>query len=453
MSTRTCIVGVLATVLAVAALAVAALLAPAATAQAADPLDAPVAHDFAFAAHQLDAAAHSIGSTSYPTTTSSTGAWNTSSASDWRSGFFAGALWLMYERTGDPAWKTLAQARTTGLRSQQTDTSSHDVGFKIFTSFGNAYRLTVAPDDTLRQVILTAAGSLARRYSRIVGCVRSWGGLTDSSFQVIIDNMMNLELLLWAAQHGGNGTWQDMAVSHALKTAANHVRTEQSHPGSTYQLVVYDSATGAVKSRGTQQGYSDMSTWSRGQAWAIYGFTMVYRYTHDPRFLATAERTADFFLSHLPADKVPFWDLELPRTTGEPRDSSAAAIAASGLLELSQFESDATRKGTYLDAAKAILTSLSSPAYLAEGTNRASILLHGTQNRPKGDFDSGLIYGDYYFLEALLRYARIAATYTATVTSPVRVGADDISGVTPRSPAPPPPPEPRRQAPATPSPP
>src|SRR3954451_4737581 len=384
--------------------------APAAT----DPFDAVLAHDFTFAAARLDAAARAIGSASYPTTTSSTGGWNTAPASDWRSGFFAGALWLMYERTGDPAWKARGEARTTGLRSQQADTSSHDVGFKIFTSFGNAYRLTLPSNDAYRQVILTAAGSLASRYSPTVGSVRSWGATTDPSFQVIIDNMMNLELLFWAAQHGGSPAWQDMAVSHALKTRDNHVRAD----GSTYQLVVYDSATGAVKSRGTHQGANAESTWSRGQAWAVYGFTMAYRYTHDVRFLDTARRTADFFLSHLPPDKVPYWDLELASTTGQPRDSSAAAIAASGLLELSRLDTDAARGATYFEAAKAILTSLSSPAYLAEGTATASILRHGTQNQPAGSFDTGLIYGDYYFLEALLRFEQITGGPTSDTTPP-----------------------------------
>jgi unsaturated chondroitin disaccharide hydrolase len=382
-------------------------LAPTATpAQAAaDPFDATLAHDFAFAATRLTAASRRIGPTRYPTTTSSTGAWSTASASDWRSGFFAGALWLMYEHTNDPAWKMRAQARTSGLRSQQTDTASHDVGFKIFTSFGNAYRLSPPRHADYAQVLLTAARSLATRYSPIVGSLRSWGAVTDPSFQVIIDNMMNLELLFWAARHGGDPAWQDMAVSHALTTRANHVRAD----GSTYQLVVYDSAGGAVKSRGTHQGASAESTWSRGQAWAIHGFTTAYRYTHDLRFLDTARRTADFFLAHLPLDKVPYWDLDLANTTGQPRDSSAAAIAASGLLELSRLERDRARAVTYFDAAKAILTSLSSPAYLAKGTSTASILRHGTQNKPAGSFDTGLIYGDYYFLQALRRYAHMKA--------------------------------------------
>jgi unsaturated chondroitin disaccharide hydrolase len=366
---------------------------------AADPFDDIIQHDLQFAAQQLDATTRTIAANRYPSTTSSSGSWNTTSASGWTSGFFSGALWLMYQRTGDATWRSRAQTWTSGLESQKNDTSTHDVGFKIFTSFGNGYRLT--GDDAYRQVILTAAASLATRYDPDVGCIRSWGEISDTSnFEVIIDNMMNLELLFWASKHGGQAAWYDMAVSHALKTMANHVRAD----GSTYQVVTYDPTSGAVKSKSTNQGYNTESTWSRGQAWAVYGFTMAYRETGDPRFLDMARRTADYFIAHLPSDKVPYWDFELPSVTGQPRDSSAAAIAASGLIELSQRENDAQRSATYLNATRNILTSLSSPAYLAEGTTNKAILLHGTQNKPNGKYDSGLIYGDYYFVEALLRY-------------------------------------------------
>jgi hypothetical protein len=190
-----------------------------------------------------------------------------------------------------------------------------------------------------------------------------------------------------------------MAVSHALNTREQHVRAD----GSTYHLVNYDPATGAVQSKGTVQGYSAESTWSRGQAWAVYGFTMAYRETGDPRFLETARATADYFIGHLPADHVPPWDFQAPPVPTPPRDSSAAAIAAAGLLELSRLEPDAGRRQHYFATAQSILLSLSSPAYLAEGTPSQSVLLHGTRNKPSGSYDTGLIWGDYYFLEALLR--------------------------------------------------
>jgi unsaturated chondroitin disaccharide hydrolase len=168
--------------------------------------------------------------------------------------------------------------------------------------------------------------------------------------------------------------------------------------------VVFDSGTGAVKRKETVQGYADGSTWARGQAWAVYGFTMAYRESGDARLLAVARRVADWWLAHVPSDGVPYWDFDAPGIPAEPRDSSAAAIAASGLVELSSLEPDSARSATYLSAAKATLTSLSGPAYLAEGTTSRSILLHGTSNKPGGAYDHGLIYGDYYFLEALLRY-------------------------------------------------
>ena len=334
----------------------------------------------------------------YPVRSDAAGTWVTSDASGWTSGFLAGALWLMYERTGEPVWRQRAEAWQAGLEAQKDNTSTHDLGFMLFDSFGQGYRLT--GDDAYRQILLTAAASLASRYSPRVGAVRSWGGRHNPVFTVIVDNMMNLELLFWAARHGGDPAWRDMAVSHARNSARDHVRPD----GSTYHVVEYSFKTGALRWRGTHQGYSDTSTWSRGQAWAVYGFTMAYRETGDAQFLATARRTADYFLAHLPDDQVPYWDFDLPTLVAQPRDSSAAAIAASGLLELALLEPDRRSSDRYQDAAASMLASLSSPSYLASGPPRGAILLHGTQNKPDGNFDTGLIFGDYFFLEALLRY-------------------------------------------------
>jgi unsaturated chondroitin disaccharide hydrolase len=385
---------------------VAFALLPAASvrAQAADPLDALVDHDLQFAGQQLNRTLTEVPVGSYVHKTGPDGRWDNVGASWWTSGFLPGSLWLMYQATGDPSWRTAAAARQAGIESQKTNTSTHDVGFMVFDSFGQGYRLT--GDDAYRQVALTAAQSLATRYSSVVHATRSWNndaGENPADFQVIVDNMMNLELLLWASKNGGDPAYASMAVEHALTTAAQHVRPD----GSTYHRVIFDSNTGAVKSKGTVQGYSASSTWSRGQAWGIYGFTMLYRETRDPRMLEVARRLADYFIGHLPADSVPYWDFQAPGIPNEPRDSSAAAIAASALLELSQL--DPANGGRYLDSAKAILRSLSSPAYLAEGTASRSILLHGTSHKPAGQYDTGLIYGDYYFLEALLRYKALAA--------------------------------------------
>jgi len=334
-------------------------------------------------------------------------------ASAWTGGFFPGALWLMYQQTGDPSWRTAAEIRQAGIESQKTRTSTHDLGFMLFTSFGTAFRLT--DHDPYRQVVLTAAASLAKRYSSVVGCIKtSFPAGTSADFKTIIDTMMNLELLFWASQHGGQAAWAQMAQSHALRSAAEHVRSD----GSTYHVINYSPTTGAVQGRATGQGYNTESTWARGQAWAIYGFTMAYRYTHHSTLLQAARLTADYWISHIPADEVPYWDFEAPNLSTQPRDSSAATIAASGLLELSQLEPDGTRRQTYLAQAQATLTSLASPAYLAQGTTNAAILLHGTANQPRRNVDTGLIYGDYYFLEAMIR-AQGLVPQTSDVNLPV----------------------------------
>jgi hypothetical protein len=351
-----------------------------------------------FAAGQLAQTATSLAPNRYPINTRTSGAWQTGSASDWTSGFFPGSLWYEYKRTNDPIWKTRAEQWTAGLEAQKNNTSTHDIGFIIFSSYGNGYKFT--GNEAYKQVVLTAAASLATRYNPTVGSFRSWDNPDD--FQVIIDNMMNLEMMFWASKNGGQQAWYDMAVSHALKARQNHVRPD----GSTYQLVNYDENTGAVKSRVTRQGASDNSTWARGQAWAIYGFTTAYRETNDVLFLQTARATADYYIAHLPGDKIPYWDFQAPNIPNEPKDSSAASAAASGLLELARLETDAARASRYRTAAIDTLTSLASSSYLAQGTNNRAVLLHGTYNKPAGIYDTGLSWGDYYFLEALDRYSQ-----------------------------------------------
>jgi unsaturated chondroitin disaccharide hydrolase len=310
-------------------------------------------------------------------------------------------------------WKQRAEAWQAGVEVNKTDDSSHDVGFQIFDTFGKDAVLT--GDANAKAVTLTAARTLATRYNAKVGAIRSWDARTDTTqYRVIMDNMMNLELLFWASQNGGDPSLATMAATHAKTTARDFFRPD----GGSWHVVNYDQNTGAVKSKSTAQGYSNDSTWSRGEAWAVHGFTMSYRFTHDAAFLTTAQNSADYFLSHLPADKVPYWDFSLPSTTGQPRDTSAAAIAASGLVELSSFTTDATRKARYLDGARDILASLSSPAYLADGTTNQAVLLHGTQNKPSGSYDTGIMFGDYYFLEALQRYAAATGISTGTTTPP-----------------------------------
>jgi unsaturated chondroitin disaccharide hydrolase len=407
-------------IVAVLVIALAAIaFGPTTTARAAeDPFDVAVRHDQAFANGRLAATTGRIPTNAWPDVTLPSLRWHTTGASAWTSGFLPGALWLAYQQSADAAWRAKAQNWQAGLAGQAANTSTHDVGFMIFDSFGNGYRLTGT--DSYRQTVLKAAGSLATRYSSVVGSIRSWNSAA-SDFKVIVDNLMNLELLFWASKHGGQRAWYDMAVSHALKTAQNHVRPD----GSTYHLVVYNPKTGAVKSRGTVQGYSASSTWARGQAWAIHGFTMTYRETRDARFLATARRVADWFLGHLPADRIPYWDFNDPAIPAAPRDTSAAAIAASGLLELSTLETDATRAARYASTARAILAALSKPPWLSEGTGSEAELLHGTANKPAGSADTGLIYGDYYFQQALLRLRRLAPSGPALPVAGVTASSND----------------------------
>ena len=365
----------------------------------AQDLDSLVTHALQFAAQQLAATATSVNDpTRFPRSTLADGSWNVVDADEWTSGFFPGCLWQMYGWTSGTDFRTWAAAWTAGMEGEADDTNTHDVGFKILCSYGTGSR--VMGDPTYPSVIQQGAQSLAARFNPVVGATRSWDRYT---FPVIIDNLMNLEILFWAARNGGDPAWYDMAVSHALRTRQDHVRAD----GSTYHMVDYDPTTGAILSRQTVQGHANSSTWARGQAWGVHGFTIAYRETRDARFLDTARRLADYFIDHLPADHVPYWDFNAPNIPNEPKDSSAGAIAASGLWELSTLETDPVRRVRYRDAAHAILASLCSPAYLAKGSNSRGILLHGVGHKPNGtEVDVSLIYGDYYFIEAMLRYKR-----------------------------------------------
>jgi unsaturated chondroitin disaccharide hydrolase len=337
----------------------------------------------------------------YPKCTGADGKWITSPIQYWTSGFFPGCLWYAFEQSGDLSIRDAALRWTAGLEPIQYLRSHHDVGFMIFNSYGNGYRLT--KNKQYKDVILQTARSLMTRYNPVVGCIKSWDN-RRWPYPVIIDNMMNLELLFWASQNGGTKEMYDVAVSHAVKTMQNHFRPDFS----TYHVLGYDTTTGGVLSKGTNQGYADASCWARGQAWAIYGFTMTYRFTKDPRFLHTAQRAADYFIAHLPPDFIPYWDFQAPAIPNEPRDVSAAAIASSAFLELSLYTTETNLKNKYRDAAEKMLSSMCSPSYLAEGTPSHAILNHSVGSKPsKSEVDVSLIYADYYFLEAMLRYARL----------------------------------------------
>ncbi len=325
----------------------------------------------------------------------------------WCSGFYPGTLLYIYEYTKKPSILKDAQKRLAILDTVKYFTKNHDLGFMMYCSFGNAYRLT--KDKEYKEVILESAKSLATRYRPKAKVIQSWeitdGGLKGKSFvgPVIIDNMMNIEMLEWASQNGGDKKLAKIAENHANTTMKNHFRPDFS----SYHVLDYDLNTGKVLKKVTAQGYSDSSAWSRGQGWALYGYTMMYRFTKNPAYLKQAQGVAKFILNnpHLPADKVPYWDFDAPEIPNALRDVSAASVYASALLELGQYTTG-KEKENYVAVAKTILKSLSSPKYRAKlGSNGGYLLMHSVGSIPhKSEIDVPLTYADYYFLEALLRY-------------------------------------------------
>ena len=319
---------------------------------------------------------------------------------DWTSGFVPGSLWYLYEFTRDPKWLAAATDYTERLDSIKNHRGSHDVGFILNCSYGNGWRLVT--NSAYRTVLLQGAQSLATRFNTNVGLIRSWdhGRWT---YPVIVDNLMNLELLMWAAREGGDGRLREIAVSHADQTLKNHFRPDFS----SFHVVDYNPTNGAVLAKKTHQGAADNSAWARGQAWGLYGYTMMFRETGNAAYLAQATNIANFILNHprLPADKIPYWDFDAPGIPNAPRDASAAAVMSSALIELSGIVGSEDG-GKYLSLARQQLLSLSSPAYRAKpGANGNFILMHSTGSFPgKSEVDVPLNYADYYYLEALLRY-------------------------------------------------
>lgn len=314
---------------------------------------------------------------------------------DWTCGFPAGSFWYMYELTGDIFWKEVALENTLKLEGVQYRTNTHDLGFMVFCSYGNAYRLT--GNEEYKEVILQASESLLTRFNPTVGCIKSWDH-GDWQFPVIIDNMMNLEMLFWASEVSGDTKFREAAISHADVTLENHFRDDWS----SYHVVDYDTLTGDPIEKVTHQGLNDESAWGRGQAWGLYGYTMTYRETSDEKYLNAAENIAGFILKNLPEDMVSYWDFNDPEIPETNRDASAAAITASALFELSQLADDGQK---YLDAANSILESLTSEKYRATGgTNGGFILKHSVGHKPKSsEVDVAINYADYYYLEALKR--------------------------------------------------
>ncbi len=322
---------------------------------------------------------------------------------EWCSGFWPGILWYDYELTGDSAVLDKARRYTGALGYlSQRPVFDHDLGFLMITSYGNGYRLTA--DSDYRQIYLDSADSLATLYNPNIGTILSWPRNVEmfGGHNTIMDNMINLEMLFWAARNGGDHSLYDIAVRHAETTMEHHFRPD----GTCYHVAVYDPADGHFIKGVTHQGYSDSSTWARGQAWAVYGYTMVYRETHEQRFLDFACKVTDAYLSRLPEDMVPYWDFDDPAIPMAPRDASAACVVASALLELQGYlKGDKAKE--YRDAAVGMLASLNSPAYRS-GDKRCSFLDHSTGHHPAGsEIDASIVYADYYYIEALARLKKL----------------------------------------------
>jgi unsaturated chondroitin disaccharide hydrolase len=368
--------------------------------------------DVAFCSKALDAAALQFAGfrTAYTSASSvprsaKDGTVSNVGIGDWTFGFVGGSYWYLYEYTKDEAFRTAAEATTAALEPQKNVKTSHDLGFEFMSTYGNGYRLVKTA--SYLDVMKTAAASLATRYRKPVGVIQSWDRV-QYDCPVIIDNMMNLRLLYFISQNG-DASLADLATTHALTTIKNHFRADNS----SFHLVNYNSTTGAVIAKQTVQGLADGSAWARGQSWGLYGYTESFVASKKPEFLAQAQKVAAFLMTHknMPPDKVPYWDYDAPDTQGAPtpRDASAAAVMASGLLQLATLvaEPDATK---YRDYALDILKSLSSPAYAAAfGQNSHFLLMHSTGHLPANiEIDAAINYADYYYLEALLRCRALA---------------------------------------------
>jgi unsaturated chondroitin disaccharide hydrolase len=321
----------------------------------------------------------------------------------WCSGFYPGSLLYIFEANKDSTLYYEALRKLNDLKQEQYNKTTHDLGFMMYCSFGNAYKLD--SNQQYKSILINSAKSLASRFNPAVGCIKSWDS-KPGDFLVIIDNMMNLELLFWATRATGDSSFYKIAVTHANTTMKNHFRPDYS----SYHVVNYNPITGAVQQKRTAQGAADSSAWARGQVWGLYGFTVMYRETKNQKYLDQANHIADFILNNpnLPADKIPYWDFDAPNIPNALRDASAAAIIASALLELSEYNK--AKSQNYIKVASSIIQNLSSPEYLAPvGTNGGFVLKHSVGNLPgHSEVDVPLTYADYYFFEAMKRYGKLA---------------------------------------------
>jgi len=353
-------------------------------------------------AKQLSKAAQTYKPGEYPRSIWPDMELRTAGLDDWTCGFFPGSLWYFYEITKDIFFKEQAERFTVALDTLQYYKGTHDLGFILYCSYGNGYRLT--DNKAYKNVLFNASQSLSTRFSEKVGCIKSWDN-EKFNFPVIIDNMMNLEMLMWASKTSNDKKYARIAESHANVTLKNHFRKDNS----SFHVVDYDARTGLVQKKLTHQGYADDSAWARGQAWGLYGYTVMYRETHNIIYLEQAKKIAAFIMNHpnLPKDKIPYWDFDAPHQPHAYRDVSAATVIASALLELSKIENP---NGIYFKHAEEILKNLSNDFYMATpGENSYFILKHSVGNfQNYSEIDTPINYADYYYLEALIKYAAIS---------------------------------------------
>lgn len=357
---------------------------------------------FKFADQQYKVLAKNVPADVMPKTYyEKTGKVETSDTKWWCSGFFPGTLLYIYEYTKDAEILKEAKARLAILEKEKHYTGNHDLGFMMYCSFGNAYR--IFKDPSYKKTIDTAAESLSTRYHPEAKVIQSWNSSKKMAGPVIIDNMMNLELLSWVSDNGGDKKYKEIAITHANSTIKNHFRPDFS----SYHVIDYDMKTGKVLQKITAQGAADSSAWSRGQAWGLYGYVMMYRFTKDKQYLKQAKNIAKFMLEdpNMPADMIPYWDYDAPGIPNAFRDASAGAVMASALLELAQY-SDKKERKQYLSVAETALKTLASDTYRAKlGENGGFLLKHSVGSLPhNSEIDVPLTYADYYFLEALHRY-------------------------------------------------
>ena len=328
----------------------------------------------------------------------STGVLKKVKSKDWTSGFFPGTLWQIYQLTGDEKYKAKAVVWNAFIEKEKYNGTTHDMGFKVYCSFGKG--LAFQNNDKYKKIIVKSAQTLITRFNSKIGAIRSWDHSKELfDYPVIIDNMLNLELLFEASKISGDATFKKIAIQHANTTLKNHFRKDNS----CYHVVDYDTISHGVRKKATFQGFNDESSWARGQSWAVYGFTMCYRYTKNKDYLKQAEATANFYINNknMPEDGIPYWDFNDSSIPNAPRDASSAAVMASALVELYSF----TKNQSYLNYANKVITSLSSDKYLLKDTVQGPFILdHSTGNWPKKDeIDQPIVYADYYYLEAIIR--------------------------------------------------